>query len=598
MPRTISILPDLVANQIAAGEVVERPASLVKELIENALDARARRIEVTIEGGGKRLVRVSDDGAGMEQEDAVVCLDRHATSKIRSAEDLRRIASFGFRGEALPSIAAVSRLTLETAAASPSSAQGTGGVGTRVRVEGGRITAVEDHPRRPGTTVEVRALFFNARARAHFLRSTSTEARAVSDVVSALALAQPGVGFTLVSGRRTLLDLPSAGDFAERIAALWGEEAAGTLLPVAFTVPGPVEGIEVRGLVQRPDAAGPGFRRSQLLVNGRPFRDRGLLRAADRAYLTTIAPGVRPWLFLELVVPPGAVDVNVHPAKAEVRFRDPDAVAAAIETGVRAALAGVASAATFDRPGLPLNLAVREGSPGGGGGGEGPMRGPATGAQTALFVPAPAPEEGSRSVDESVLLPAGEERPRLFQVHHTYILAESREGVLIIDQHSAHERVLFERLMDAFADGGQTGQRLLFPLTVRLPRSEFEQVEALTGILDRAGFEVEAFGGDTVIVHAVPDPHPWFDAERCFREMIAELTNGSELVRSARTQHERIGKTFACKAAIKAGQRLSQDEMAELFDALFATELPWHDVHGRPTVVRLSTVELARKFGR
>ena len=519
----------------------------------------------------------------------------HATSKIRSAEDLRQIASFGFRGEALPSIAAVSRLTLETAAGS---AQGSGEVGTRVRVEGGRITAVDDHPRRPGTTVEVRALFFNARARAHFLRSTSTEARAVSDVVSALSLAQPGVGFTLVSGGRTLLDLPPAGDLVERIAALWGEEAAGTLLPVSFEVPGSVERMEVRGLVQRPDAAGPGLRRAQLLVNGRPFRDRGLLRAADRAYLTTIAPGVRPWVFLELVVPPGAVDVNVHPAKAEVRFRDPDAVAAAIEAGVRAALAGVASAATFDRSGLRPNLAVREGSPGGGGFSDGAMRGPATGAQTALFVPAPAPEEGSRGVDESVLLPAGEERPRLFQVHHTYILAESREGVLIIDQHSAHERVLFERLMDAFADGGQTGQRLLFPLTVRLPRSEFEQVEALTGMLDRAGFEVEAFGGDTVIVHAVPDPHPWFDAERCFREMIAELTNGSELVRSARTQHERIGKTFACKAAIKAGQRLSQDEMAELFDALFATELPWHDVHGRPTVVRLSTVELARKFGR
>ena len=222
------------------------------------------------------------------------------------------------------------------------------------------------------------------------------------------------------------------------------------------------------------------------------------------------------------------------------------------------------------------------------------------GEQTALFLPAPAlaPHTAEGGVAAPFPLPSPDERPRLFQLHNTYIVAESRDGVLIIDQHSAHERVLFERLMNAFGESGQPGQRLLFPLTVRLPKPEYAQVEALAGILERAGFEVEGFGGDTVIVHAVPDPHPWFDAERCFREMIAELTHGSELVRSARTQHERIGKTFACKAAIKAGQRLSSEEMVELFDALFATELPWHDVHGRPTVVRLSTAELARKFGR
>ncbi|MDE2772376.1 MAG: DNA mismatch repair endonuclease MutL [Gemmatimonadota bacterium] len=596
MARTIEVLPDLVANQIAAGEVVERPASLVKELIENALDAGARRIEVVIQGGGKRLVRVTDDGHGMSREDAVACLDRHATSKIKSAEDLRRVASFGFRGEALPSIAAVSRLALETAHAGPLEAPGgLKGVGTRVRVEGGRVTAVDDHARQPGTTVEVRALFFNAPARACFLRSVSTEARRVSDVVIGLALAKPSVGFALSSDGRPLVDLPPARDLPERITAVWGVDTATTLLPVELLIEAGSGGggVELRGLVQRPDAVRPGLRRVHLLVNGRPFKNPGLVRAADDAYRSTVAPGMRPWLFLELLVPTGSVDVNVHPSKAAVRFRDTAAVEAAVEAGVRSALAGVASSASFDQVPAPPPMTagktsertrLRTKEP--------------PGAQTALFVPAPA--SPAPSDDQEVPFPrhAGEDYPRLFQLHHTYIVAEARDGMLIIDQHSAHERVLFERMMRAFDDNGQPGQRLLFPITLQLPRPEYEQVDALAGILERAGFEVEGFGGDAVIVRAVPDPHPWFDAERCLREMIAELTHGSELVRSARNQHERIGKTFACKAAIKAGQRLSDEEMTELFDALFATELPWHDVHGRPTVVRLSAAELARKFGR
>ena len=574
MARTIAVLPDVVANQIAAGEVVERPASLVKELVENALDARATRVEIQIEGGGKRLVRVADDGTGMGREDAVLCLDRHATSKIRSADDLRRIGSFGFRGEALPSIAAVSKLALETADGDDS--------GTRLRVEGGKLLAVEDHPRRRGTTVEVRALFFNAPARSRFLRSSAAEARAVAEAVTSLALAHPRVGFTLTSDGNPLLELPPAADLAERIAGVWGDEAAGTLLPVGSGT----EGVRVQGLVQRPDAAAPGLRRAQLLVNGRPFREPALLRAADRAYRTTIPTGVKPWVFLDLTVPGGSVDVNVHPAKAEVRFRDAEAVEAAVEAGVREALARVDSSATFDRipeRGVPM---VRE---------RPPRRAAQDEGQTALFVPSAVPGEHPGE-EERPTPPA--ERPRLFQLHLTYILAETREGLLVIDQHSAHERVLFERLMKAYDGSGQPSQRLLFPLTVRLTPLEYKQVDELKGILARTGFEVEGFGGDTVIVHAVPNPHPWFDAERCFREMVGELTRGSELVRSAKTQHERIGKTFACKGALKAGQKLSAEEMGELFDALFATELPWHDVHGRPTVVRLSTGELARKFGR
>ena len=571
MPRTIEVLPDLVANQIAAGEVVERPASVVKELIENALDAQTTRIDIDIERGGKGRIRVTDDGIGMGREDALLSLDRHATSKIRRAKDLQSVGTFGFRGEALPSIAAVSRMTIETRGASDQ-------VGTRVRVKGGTITAVEDVPRRRGTTVEVSNLFFNAPARSKFLKAVGAEARAVSDVVSVLALANASVGFGLTSGGRILLELPPAADLSARVAALWGREAAITMIALS-TEP---NGIQVRGLIQRPDAAKSGFRRAHLFVNGRPFRSRPLLAAVDRGYRTTIPERVRPWAFLYLRMPPGTVDMNVHPAKAEVRFRDTVAVESMVEEAVRTGLTSEASAATLDSQLESPRLMVREPSP------QRPDESDVE-SQTALFLSAEAAVEP---------IPVVEERPRLWQILNTYVLAETREGLIIIDQHSAHERILFEHLSRAFEESGQTGQRLLFPLTIRLSKAEYEQVEALTGILNRAGFEIEGFGGNTIIVQAVPDPHPYFDPERCLREMIEELVEGSDLTRSAQNQHEKIAMTFACKGAIKAGQALSESEMQDLFDQLFATELPYHDVHGRPTIVRLSKSELERKFGR
>ena len=621
MSRTIHVLPDRVANQIAAGEVVERPASVVKELVENALDAGARRIEIQVEAGGKRRIRVSDDGTGMGREDALLSLDRHATSKIREAEDLRGVATFGFRGEALPSIASVSRFTLETRSDREEA-------GTRIRVRGGSIGGVEDLARNRGTTVTVENLFFNAPARGKFLRGPGPETRAVADAVTSLALPNPGVAFRLTSGDRTLLDLPEAADVVERITALWGEEAAGGLVPVLHEG----EGMELRGVVQRPDRARPGFRRAHLYLGGRPFKDPKLLAAADRGYRTTIPPDHRPWLFLFLDLPGGGADVNVHPTKAEVRFRDRAGVETLVEEGVRRALEGEESAATLDsapeRPRLQVRERGTEAQP--------PGRGRGTGAasesQMALFLAGPVVGEPGRAGEDTgtedagagVGMPGGDEhaegrgdggraegrdggplavgepadRPRLWQVHRAWILAEVRDGLLLIDQHAAHERVLFERIMAGFQDGGESSQRLLFPVTIRLSPAEYDHVEELKGLLQGAGFEVEGFGGDAVILHAVPNPHPYFDAERCFREMVDELTQGSELTRSARNQHERVAMTFACKAAIKAGQPLDEREIQELFDQLFATELPWHDVHGRPTTVRLPRAELERKFGR
>jgi DNA mismatch repair protein MutL len=627
MSRRIQVLPDVVANQIAAGEVVERPASVVKELVENALDAGAGSIQVEISRGGRRTIRVTDDGSGMSREDALLCLDRHATSKIRSADDLRDIRSLGFRGEALPSIAAVSRMSINTREAESE-------VGTQVKVTGGTILTVEDSARRPGTTVEVTDLFHNAPARRKFLKGAAAETRAINEALIAVALAGPSVAFRLQSDDRILLDLPATEDLAERIRGIWGTELARDLISVELDG----RGMGVRGLVQRPDAVKPGHRKTFLFVGERPFREPALLRAVDRGYRTTVPPGHRPWVFLYLGVPGDSVDVNVHPAKAEVRFRDRAVVEDLVEAAVREALVGSESSATLDRAPQGAPLTVREGRPSPRsepdaartGGDRDPDRRPVD--QMALFARAPATGDetdgspaGEGSGDPAEDAPradgvsrdsapsgtadaathdlgmpplSGAMRPNLWQVLDTYILAETRDGLLIIDQHSAHERILFEELMDGFDAGGQEGQHLLFPLTIRLTPAEYLQVESLQGLLSSSGFQVEGFGGDTIIVHSVPNPHPYFNPERCLREMIAELTEGSELVRSARNQHERIAMTFACKGAIKAGQRLSPAEMSELFDRLFATELPYHDVHGRPTIVRLPAAELERKFGR
>jgi DNA mismatch repair protein MutL len=429
----------------------------------------------------------------------------------------------------------------------------------------------------------VRSLFYNVPARAKFLRSAAAEARAVSEVVTTLALANPQIAFSLESNDRPLLEVESAPELRARIASVWGGELASQLIPVAFES----AGVAVTGLVQRPHAATPGPRRSYLFVNGRAFNDRHLVRAADRGYQTTVAPGVRPSLFLFLDVPDGQVDVNVHPTKAEVRFRDGIGVERAVEEGVRASLAPLESTPALGA--RPLDdFAYPSQAPGAGGrytAAPPPLRPhPDAGAraygmqQMSLFV---ASAEGDAEVGEGA-----DARP------------ETRGGLIIVDQHSAHERVMYEQIMRDFDERERDSQRLLFPITLRLSPAEFAVVEEQGGLFGRMGFEIEPFGGRAVIIHAVPSIHPYFDPERCLREMIAELTEGSPLVDTARTQHQRLALTFACKAAIKAGQKLSQVEMEELFDRLFATELPYHDIHGRPTVIQLSLHELHNRFRR
>jgi DNA mismatch repair protein MutL len=569
MPRCIAILPDAVADQIAAGEVVERPASVVKELVENALDAAATHIRVELENGGKVRIEVSDDGTGMGREDAMLALDRHATSKVRSAADLVGVATFGFRGEALPAIASVSRLTLSTH-------DGTG-EGTELSVAGGRVERMRAVARQRGTTVTVRTLFFNTPARRKFLRSAATETRAAYEAVATLALAHPETGFELqVDGNTRLLVAAGQGS-AERLAAVWGRDLAGTLVPVHYAA----GAFRVTGYIQRPGDAQPTGRRTQLFVNGRPFKDPFLIRAAEAGYRAAIHPGDRPSLYLRIEVAPEDVDVNVHPAKLEVRFRDRIGVERVVEEAVRAALGALVAAVPIgDWRGLPASPGFSE---------EGET---AAGLFDADLLVSPDP---LAAPDAGAEVPVGFEAP-LLQVFDSYILYQGPDGVIIVDQHSAHERVLYESVLAQLSGVGAPAQRLLLPLTVELTDEELDAIESHGEELRRVGFEVEGFGGRTVVVHAVPAPHQRFDAEACFREMVADLARGRFGGWSNRLQ--RFAATYACRAAVKAGDRLEQREMRELLLRLFATDLPPHDVHGRATIVQLPREELERRFGR
>jgi len=579
-PSRIAILPSAVADQIAAGEVVERPASAVKELVENALDAGATSVEVTIEDGGRTLIRVADDGCGMEREELLLAIERHATSKIRSAADLVGVSSFGFRGEALPAIASVCRMEISSATEA--------GSGAIVRVAGGSVTDVSPTTRRAGTTVTVGQLFYNVPARLKFLRSARSEWRAVAESLIATALCRRDLRLGVTNDGKSALALPPASSMRVRIAGIWGGAFAERFVD-ADDVSGP---IHVSGLVERPADVGTASRRVYLAVNGRPVRDAGMVRAAESAYRSTISPGVRPSLFLEIVLPADSVDVNVHPAKAEVRFRDRWPVERAVEHAVRRALGEPSSAAfvggarpwtysPMPAPALPVDVEVL-----------------ASRAAPADGLFAGAPNAGTGTVGDAA--PARDapsvDVPPLVQLRRTYLMFERGEGVVLIDQHSAHERILFEQFMNVLERGAAPSQRLLFPATLHLGPAEGDAFEANRDTLTKLGFEVEPFGGHSIIVSAVPMPHPRFDALRCLRDTLDALTG--DRVPSSAARHERLAATVACKAAIKAGDFLSPAEMQALYVGLADTTLPAHDVHGRSTIVQITWDELDRRFGR
>jgi DNA mismatch repair protein MutL len=593
MVTRVERLPDDLVDKIAAGEVVERPASVVKELVENALDAGARSVHVEIENGGLALVRVRDDGCGMGAEDARMALERHATSKLHELSDLQSIATHGFRGEALPSIAAVSELVLRTRAESDSA-------GTEVAVSHGRRVHLRDagHPR--GTTVEVRDLFGAVPARRKFLKAPATEASHVAEAVTLLALARPETGFSLRSGGRTILEAPAVDALAARLFQVYGGKALGELVPVE----GSTEWVSVRGFVSRPDRPRPARPDLRLFVNLRPVRDRALSKAVVEAYRSAGA-GDRGFLaFVFVEVPGHLLDVNVHPAKIEVRFADARTVFAAVEKAVRSALAS----GVREIPGVSSRA-----EPGVRDVGEGaraaverffdsttrayPPDGMGRGADLAV-------KEGPGVYTGATSTPTGSEfapeaAPRVLGQHRlTYIVASDGDELILVDQHTAHERVRFERLLDRAERRCVESQGLLVPTVIELIPELQVVLDAHRDALAELGYDVEPFGGGATRLRGVPamlgTANPGPSLERILRDL--REREGTEWATA--TARDRVAATLACHSAVRAGQTLPPEAMAAIIRDLLHTAHPTLCPHGRPTIVRVPRDELSRWFER
>jgi DNA mismatch repair protein MutL len=576
----IQQLPEDLVNKIAAGEVVERPASVVKELIENALDAGASTVAVEIEAGGKQLIRVRDNGEGMGREDAERALERHATSKLHALSDLHAIATHGFRGEALPSIASVSELLLRTREESSPS-------GTEVEVHHGRRLHTRDvgHPR--GTTVEARDLFGSVPARRKFLRVEPTETGHVAQAVTLLALARPGTGFVLTSGGRALIQAPAVDGLAARIYQLFG----GTLLDGLVPVEGGADWVVVRGFLPRPDRPGSARGNLRLFVNGRPVRDRALAKAVAEAYRGAGARefGGDAFVFVEL--PLHLVDVNVHPAKSEVRFAEPRTVWVAVERAVREALsegaraqAPRASAAAPSRPDPSrIEAAVETFLERAGRVTETPRVGSTVASEVSPALPTAA-NTGPLTV--------------LGQYRLTYLVATDGEDLLLVDQHTAHERVRFEALQQRAEQRAAESQLLLAPHVFTVPPRLRGLLQTSLEALRSLGYDLEPFGGDAVRIRAVPALLPGGDASGELQAALEELAEREGSEWAVAGVRDRLAATLACHSAVRAGQPLNVEAMSAILRDLGRTAHPTLCPHGRPTIVRLPREDITRWFGR
>lgn len=587
MPK-INRLPADLADQIAAGEVIERPASIVKELVENALDAGARRVAVHVGLGGKKQVRVEDDGEGMEPEDARLAIERHATSKIRHASDLAAITTLGFRGEALPSIASVSHLVLRTRARGRQS-------GAEIRVNGGTVAAFVEVGAAEGTVVEVNDVFYNLPARRKFLKSDGAESAQVSRIVTQLALAHPEVGFTLTSGGRAVLQCPPVTALRDRLYQLYGERD--DLVEVRKQA----GGIGLAGYVAALAEQGPTRGPQNVFVNRRVVKDRTIAHAIIDAYSAASTKERSPEVHLFLELAPDAVDVNVHPTKAEVRFRDGSLVHEVVRRGVMDALGQGAVPQLQLRPERLIDAPVAASIPGILAGGAYPNRWvPDAGRSpeasrsslesAAPSTPPPAPERSLEPLALGPLVPLG-------QFRDTFIVAVDNGGIAIIDQHVAHERVLFERVMEKLTAGRLEAQRLLVPLLLDLPPQGRQTLAGRAAELERLGFDLEPFGEGTIRVSAVP---ALLDAGECANTLRALAEDLEGLDRGAGVQEalRRIAATTACHAAVKANDPLTYEKMTHILDELRATAYSTICPHGRPVMLRLTRREIEKNFGR
>jgi DNA mismatch repair protein MutL len=584
-------LPQHLVNRIAAGEVVERPAAAVKELIENALDAGAARIAVEIAGGGRDLLAVADDGCGMGPDELLLAIERHATSKL-DGDDLLRIATFGFRGEALAALAGVSRLTLASRMAGQDSA-------FELKVEGGRASAPAPAAGPPGTRVEVRDLFFATPARLKFLKSERAEAQAVREVVERIAMAQPAIAFTLtVDGRRAQVLEPVAGDRPEqgraRIAQVMGRE----FMDNAVAIEAGREGLRLRGFVSLPTLARPNARFQHLFVNRRPVQDRLLRGALAAAYGDLLVRGRQPLAVLFLDLEPERVDVNVHPTKAEVRFREPGLVRGFLLGAIKQGLAagGARSATTLGATALG---AFRPGAP------PPPRRPPPPGlAETTAawqgpdaalpLGPPSARSEPPEPGNGHEAYPLGAARA---QLHDAFIVAQSADGLVLVDQHAAHERLVYERMKAALAERGVARQALLLPVVVELDPATAERLVERRGELETLGLGVEPFGEGAVLVREVPALLGQTDVAALVRDLAEDLA-AIDRAQSLESALERVCATLACHGSVRAGRRLTLAEMNALLRDMEATPASGQCNHGRPTFVTLSKSEIERLFGR
>ncbi len=609
----IALLSDEVASQVAAGEVIERPASVVKELVENCIDARASRIEVAIARGGVSVIRVVDDGTGMDRDDALLSLERHATSKIRTGQDLARIHTLGFRGEALPSIASVSRFRLSTRGRDALE-------GTEILVNGGKIESVRASGEAPGTQIEVRSLFYNLPARRKFLRSDNTEASHVQHQLSLQAIGHPKIGFVSIRDQSIVFQTPPAGTLAERIRDLRGSELFEQLLEIQAE---PTDGITISGFLGRAGVSRSTKAEQILFVNGRPVENITIQHGLREGYHTALMKGQYPVTFLFLEMDPEAVDVNVHPAKREVRFREPDAVRNAVAETIRKTLEtdrGRWSQA-FRKPVQTTKL-------------------PEPGEQTALTDPIPPlipPSEqfalrrdwaefnsipgGRSSMPSAFPVVIGSPSPSDFSqpmalteapsfsgksvyefkilgvLGKLYILMENGEGLVLVDQHAAHERILFEKLRRDMESEGVPTQRLLIPLTVNVTPKDYDWITTNAPTLEKMGFSLEPFGNSTLKIDGIPQFFRTDDPSVAIRQLVDELRSMTTATSRLRMGEDVIAKTV-CRHAIKANDDLRLPEVEKLLKDLMLCELPYCCPHGRPTMIQIGYGELEKKFGR
>jgi DNA mismatch repair protein MutL len=582
----IQRLPADLANQIAAGEVVERPASVIKELVENAIDAGATRISIAIELGGKKLIQVEDDGEGMEPEDARLAVERHATSKIRRAEDLEGIATLGFRGEALPSIASVSHFILRTRARGAAS-------GTEVRINGGALASVSEVGMREGTSITVADVFYNLPARRKFLKSDAAESAQVSRVVTQLALCYPEVGFTLTSAGRKVLQCPPVSGLRERLYQLYGERD--DLVEVRRD-----GDIKVLGYVAALAEQGPTRGPQNVFVNRRIVKDRTIAHAIIDAYSVASIKERSPEVHLLISMPHAAVDVNVHPTKAEVRFRDQSHVHEVIRRTLGDALGrGPAPELQLQAPAafapaastLPLPASYAATFPSRWTSGSAPL------APSGDSLIAPTTERPIAPTSDSGVAPTLRPMIALGQFRDTFIIAVDEDGIAIIDQHVAHERVLFERITQRLTSAPLESQRLLEPLLVELPPAGRQALLTHAADLERLGFEIEDFGGETLRVSAFPALLRRDECEAAIRALADDL-EGLDRGSTVQDAIKRIAATMACHAAVKANYPLTGEKMAHILDELRQTAYSTICPHGRPVMLRLTRREVEKNFQR